>query len=113
MHRATISEVSVQVFLTTTKLVHDSDGHAHPGAARPVTRALLTITDTEGQQGRCLAQEAQVSEALLGAMCGRCCSVRTRSTAGGCGRGLRAGSGAAREGSVTGPLRWSSRRCGT
>src|SRR5262249_24292222 len=44
---------------------HDSDGHAHPGQPRDITQALLTITDTDGDQGRSLADEAHVGEACL------------------------------------------------
>ncbi|GHH89084.1 mandelate racemase [Streptomyces sulfonofaciens] len=67
MQSATISGVSVRVFRTTTKLAHDSDGHAHPGPLRSVTRALFTVTDTDGHQGHSLAAEAHVAEALLNA----------------------------------------------
>lgn len=63
--RPTITDVSVRVFRTTTALVHDSDGHAHPGQRQTVTRALLTLTDSDGFQGRCLAGEAHVREAQL------------------------------------------------
>jgi L-alanine-DL-glutamate epimerase-like enolase superfamily enzyme len=65
MARTTIVAVSTQVFRTTTNLSSDSDGHAHPGEKRSVTRALLTITDSDGNQGRCLADEAHVGEAQL------------------------------------------------
>ncbi|WP_030898019.1 enolase C-terminal domain-like protein [Streptomyces sp. NRRL F-5126] len=63
--RPVISDVSVRVFRTTTALVHDSDGHAHPGEPHTVTRALLTLTDSDGVQGRCLAGEAHVGEDQL------------------------------------------------
>ncbi|MFI6345985.1 enolase C-terminal domain-like protein [Streptomyces sp. NPDC050560] len=63
--RATIEGVSVRVFRTTTRLVTDSDGHAHPGERHTVTRALLTLTDSEGVTGRCLAAEADLGEAQV------------------------------------------------
>ena len=63
--RPTIVDVSVQVFRTTTTLASDSDGHAHPGDERSVTRALLTLTDSGGNQGRCLAAEAHLGEDRL------------------------------------------------
>jgi L-alanine-DL-glutamate epimerase-like enolase superfamily enzyme len=63
--RTAIADVSVQVFRTTTKLHNDSDGHAHPGDERVVTRALLTVTADDGQVGRCLADEAHVGEHQL------------------------------------------------
>jgi L-alanine-DL-glutamate epimerase-like enolase superfamily enzyme len=63
--RTTIVAVSAQAFRTVTRLASDSDGHAHPGDPRGTTRALLTITDSDGNQGHCLAAEAHVGEAQL------------------------------------------------
>lgn len=63
----TIVGVSAQLFRTRTRLALDSDGHEHPGDAREVTRALLTLTDGEGHQGRCLADPAHIGRELLDA----------------------------------------------
>src|SRR5689334_4055777 len=63
----TIVAVSARLFPTTTTLVSDSDGHAHPGERRRVHRALLTVTDSDGNQGHCLADAAHVGEHQLGA----------------------------------------------
>jgi L-alanine-DL-glutamate epimerase-like enolase superfamily enzyme len=63
--RPVIGDVSVRLFRTSTTLAHDSDGHAHPGEPTTVTRALLTLTDTDGVQGRCLAAEAHLGETQL------------------------------------------------
>ncbi|WP_031522139.1 enolase C-terminal domain-like protein [Streptomyces sp. NRRL F-5123] len=61
----TIVAVSAQLFRTTTKLAVDPDGHEHPGAERAVTRALLTLTDSEGNQGRSLADPAHIGRDVL------------------------------------------------
>lgn len=63
----TIVAVSARLFRTTTRLVSDSDGHSHPGELRNVHRVLLTVTDSEGNRGHCLADAAHVGEDQLGA----------------------------------------------
>jgi hypothetical protein len=46
-----ITEVSAQVFRTTTRRHSDSAGHAHPGPPHQVEQAILTIRTEDGQEG--------------------------------------------------------------
>lgn len=62
---AVIDRVTVTVFRTVSKSVVDAGGHRHPGPAREVTEALLTIGDSDGAAGYCLAQPDQVRETVL------------------------------------------------
>ncbi len=62
---ATIADVNVTTFRTTTRMSVDSDGHAHPGPRREVHAALLSITDTDGCTGYCLAAPADSVRAHL------------------------------------------------
>src|SRR5215472_5796244 len=60
-----IERVTVTTFRSVSKSVVDSCGHRHPGPARTTTEALLTITDSDGVAGHCLAQPDQLREAIL------------------------------------------------
>lgn len=57
--------MTVTTFRSVSKSVVDSYGHRHPGPARATTEALLTITDSDGVAGHCLAQPDQLREAVL------------------------------------------------
>lgn len=46
-----ITEVSAQVFRTTTRRHSDSAGHAHPGPPHQVEQAILTIRTEDGHEG--------------------------------------------------------------
>lgn len=61
----TITDVSVRVFETETRVHVDSDGHAHPGPARATTAALLSVRDSDGVEGRCLAAPSHAVERSL------------------------------------------------
>ena len=60
-----IVDVSVRVFQHTSKIVRDSDGHQHPGAAHRVRQALLTITADDGSQGHCFSPTEVVRPHLV------------------------------------------------
>jgi L-alanine-DL-glutamate epimerase-like enolase superfamily enzyme len=60
-----IVDVSVRVFLHTSKQVRDSDGHQHPGPAHRVRQALLTITTDGGTQGHCFSPTEVVRPHLI------------------------------------------------
>lgn len=60
-----IVDVSVRVFLHTSKQVRDSDGHQHPGSAHRVRQALLTITTDGGTQGHCFSPTEVVRPHLI------------------------------------------------
>ena len=60
-----IEQVTVTVFRTTAKTEVDSAGHRHPGPVREVREALLTITDSGGAVGRCLAHPEHLREWVL------------------------------------------------
>jgi L-alanine-DL-glutamate epimerase-like enolase superfamily enzyme len=62
---AKIERVSVTTFRSVSKSFRDSCGHRHPGPARETREALLTITDTDGAAGYCLAQPDQLREAVI------------------------------------------------
>jgi L-alanine-DL-glutamate epimerase-like enolase superfamily enzyme len=46
-----LTEVRVRVFWHTTNEEIDSDGHAHPGPARKIKKALLTLVADDGTEG--------------------------------------------------------------
>ncbi|WP_316860890.1 mandelate racemase family protein [uncultured Cohaesibacter sp.] len=46
-----IKDVAVTVFLTTTRRHSDSAGHGHPGPAKQVEQAMLTIRTEDGHEG--------------------------------------------------------------
>jgi len=60
-----IVDVSVRVFMHTSRTVRDSDGHTHPGPAHRVRQALLTITADDGSQGHCLSLTEVVRPHLI------------------------------------------------
>jgi L-alanine-DL-glutamate epimerase-like enolase superfamily enzyme len=60
-----IDRVTVTVFRTVSKSVVDAGGHRHPGPPRDVQEALLTVTDSDGTTGYCLAQPDHLREAVL------------------------------------------------
>lgn len=62
---AKIERITVTTFRSTAKSFTDAGGHRHPGPARTTTEALLTITDSDGVAGHCLAQPDQLREAVL------------------------------------------------
>jgi L-alanine-DL-glutamate epimerase-like enolase superfamily enzyme len=62
---ASIEQVTVTVFRTTAKTEVDSAGHRHPGPRREVREALLTITDSDGVAGHCLAHPEHLRESVL------------------------------------------------
>ncbi|WP_182874811.1 enolase C-terminal domain-like protein [Microbispora sp. H10670] len=62
---AVVERVVVTVFTTVTRSVVDGHGHRHPGPPREVREALLTITDSDGATGRCLAAPDTVREAVI------------------------------------------------
>lgn len=60
-----ITDVRVRLFETESKTYVDSDGHVHPGATRTVHAALLTIVDSDGTEGHCLAAPAYAVDTRL------------------------------------------------
>ena len=62
---STITSVTVRTFETTSKTWVDSDGHVHPGPPRTVTQSLLSITDSDGVAGHCLAAPSFAVERSL------------------------------------------------
>jgi L-alanine-DL-glutamate epimerase-like enolase superfamily enzyme len=62
---AKIDRVSVTTFRSVSKSTIDSRGHRHPGPPREALHALLTITDSDGGCGHCLAQPDHLRPAVL------------------------------------------------
>ncbi len=62
---ATIEQVTVTVFRSTARTEVDSAGHRHPGQLHDVREALLTITDSDGAAGYCLAHPEHLREWVL------------------------------------------------
>jgi L-alanine-DL-glutamate epimerase-like enolase superfamily enzyme len=62
---ARIEQVTVTVFETVTKTAVDQAGHRHPGPARTVTEALLSIVDSDGAVGRALVQAGHIGPDVL------------------------------------------------
>jgi len=60
-----IERVTVTTFRSVSKSFVDVCGHRHPGPARETTEALLTITDSDGVTGCCLAQPDHLREAVM------------------------------------------------
>lgn len=60
-----IKDVGVRTFWFTTHEELDSDGHAHPGPARKVKKALLTITAEDGTQGHAFGSPEQIRPYLI------------------------------------------------
>lgn len=60
-----IVQVDRKVFGHETNTRIDSDGHEHPGSPRRTTRALLTITATDGTKGELIVSPGDVTEELL------------------------------------------------
>lgn len=46
-----IQDITVRHFTYPSRVVHDTDGHSHPGPEHPARQALLTIRDDEGAEG--------------------------------------------------------------
>ncbi|MGP1396200.1 MAG: mandelate racemase family protein [Inquilinaceae bacterium] len=61
----TLADVSVRVFRHTTRTMSDTDGHAHPGPERETRTALLTLRDTDGDEGHFLCSPEVVRPYLL------------------------------------------------
>jgi L-alanine-DL-glutamate epimerase-like enolase superfamily enzyme len=62
---AKIERVTVTTFRSVSKSFVDSCGHRHPGPARETTEALLTVTDSDGAVGYCLAQPDHLRQPVL------------------------------------------------
>lgn len=60
-----IVDVHVRIFNHTTYEEVDSDGHAHPGPARKVKKAVLTIVADDGSEGHRIASTEIVRPHLL------------------------------------------------
>ncbi len=60
-----IVDISVRVFVHSSRQVKDSDGHTHPGPEHEVRRALLTITADDGSTGHGFAAPELVRPHLV------------------------------------------------
>ncbi len=60
-----ITDVITQVFRYRTKVVRDSEGHAHPGPEHDATQCLLRIATDEGVEGYCFGASLQVIQHLV------------------------------------------------
>ncbi len=60
-----ITDVITQVFRYRTKVVRDSEGHAHPGPEHDATQCLLRIVTDEGVEGYCFGASPQVIQHLV------------------------------------------------
>ncbi|MDQ5853775.1 MAG: enolase, partial [Chloroflexota bacterium] len=60
-----ITDVITQVFRYRTKVVRDSEGHAHPGPEHDATQCLLRIVTDEGVEGYCFGANPQVIQHLV------------------------------------------------
>lgn len=62
---AKLTGVKVRVFKTVTRMMKDSDGHAHPGPERASEAALVTVGDTDGAEGHCLCSAEALRAQVL------------------------------------------------
>lgn len=60
-----IEDVSVKTFWTTTRRHSDTAGHAHPGPAHKVKKALLTIRTDDGKEGHSITVPEIVRDYVL------------------------------------------------
>ena len=62
---AVIERVELRTFRTVSRIVHDEDGHAHPGPEHAIEEAVLAIADSDGAEGYCLCSADPLRPAVL------------------------------------------------
>ncbi len=60
-----ITDVITEVFRYQSKVVRDSEGHAHPGPEHDATQCLLRIVTDEGAEGYCFGASPQIIEQIV------------------------------------------------
>ena len=60
-----IVDVKIQTFRHKTRVVPDSEGHAHPGEERDTTQTMLTIVTDEGAEGYAFGPDPSLVEGVI------------------------------------------------
>jgi L-alanine-DL-glutamate epimerase-like enolase superfamily enzyme len=60
-----IVDIKTQTFRYRTKVVPDSEGHAHPGDERDATQTMLTVVTDEGAEGYAFGPDSPLIESVV------------------------------------------------